>query len=81
MLGLINWKATREGFPKIRSHQMKISMLDTLAIDIKRMCLRNDTLAHSSAVHMDRGHYLQEDSVTHLKIVKKKITCITFTFT
>ena len=56
--------------------------LDTLAMDIKRMYLSNDTLAHSSAAHMDRGHYLQEDFVTHLKIIKKnQITCITFTFT
>ena len=32
--------------------------LDTLEMDIKRMFLRNDTLEHSLATHMARGHDL-----------------------
>ena len=33
--------------------------LDTLAMDIKRMQLSNDTLSHSLARHMAQGHDLQ----------------------
>ena len=32
--------------------------LDTIAMDIKRISLRNDTLEHSSTTHMARGHDL-----------------------